>query len=154
MFQKPANGWVSVIINNKPLGTASYLDDVPMMTLDAFMSYFYNRINHTSDNNFAITFDAEGYNFGILLLCDTLYYFHTDTADGLPAMEILEDGLPCEFMPKLAQYVIHDLTRDNLAWSKWNPEIETNQDANAYKTEMTQKIAQLNDLLKQYKKGF
>ena len=65
MLGRPDAGWTDITIG-KYIGTASYLDDVPIETMDAFLKYFQGA-------PFQVTYDAEGYNFGLITFDDSVY---------------------------------------------------------------------------------
>ena len=63
MLSKPGHGWTIVQIGLNSIGTASYIEDVPMDLLDTFIAYFNQKTKYLP---FSFVFYAEGYHFGII----------------------------------------------------------------------------------------
>ena len=63
MLSKPCHGWTIVQIGPNSIGTASYIEDVPLDLLDAFIAYFNQKTKYLP---FSFVFDAEGSHFGII----------------------------------------------------------------------------------------
>lgn len=76
MLSLPIAGWVTVTINHTVIGNASYLDDVPSIVLDAFISCLNDMATTDLPTHLSITFDAEGYQFGCVVWNRTLYLIH------------------------------------------------------------------------------
>lgn len=123
-------GWADVNINNRFASSASYLDNVPTMTLNALAEYLDRAI---SDYNagapiqaFAepmdLVFDAEGYSFGICVFDQDLYIFHTDTDTYVPALLTFDDencktiNFVVSNIAKLLQETISDVESDFDNW--------------------------------------
>ena len=71
MLEKPWCGWTNVSIGEIKMGSASYIEDVPMNCIEAFINYF--SLKSKLGLAFHLTFDAEGYSFGIMQFNDDLY---------------------------------------------------------------------------------
>lgn len=46
MLEKPSFGWTKVSVSGIQIGVASYIEDVPLICLDTFISYFSNQIGN------------------------------------------------------------------------------------------------------------
>ena len=127
-------GWADVNINNRYVSSASYLDNVPTMTLNALAEYLDRAIADynagTPIQAYAepmdLVFDAEGYDFGICVFNQELYIFHTDTDTYVPALLTFNDK-NCESInfvvsniAKLLQETISDVEGDFENWVDFN----------------------------------
>lgn len=127
-------GWATVNINDRFTGSASYLDNVPVMTLNTLAEYLDRAI---ADYNagapiqaFAepmdLVFDAEGYGFGICVFDQELYIFHTDTDMCVPALLTFADenfesiNFVVSNIAKLLQETISDVEGDFENWVDFN----------------------------------
>jgi hypothetical protein len=103
VLTKPSAGWTNVVVGEFS-DSASYLDDVPEMTLHG-MLYFFR-----TGNPFCVEYDAEGHEF-------TVVSNHYETI-------VVEDEKTHRYFvsaDKLAHELIQDI-EDNLdLWAKWNP---------------------------------
>lgn len=122
MLGEPKFGWTHITCGTVNVGPASYIEDVPMDCLNAFIRYF------TDDASaFNLCFDAEGYNIGIIEFGQSLYKVSTDVAEGLNVKEI--DGSAVgldwyassdEILMVLAKELIHDIRAYMDTWvSHW-----------------------------------
>lgn len=162
MLGKPQSGWTKITVGYKYLGTASYLDDVPMLCLETFLAYFTpSNIKredgkvHIMNLPFSIVFDAEGYYFGITEWNDTLYYIHDHTKNGDPVMDelVFEDSTNRVYdnLKLLAKECIKDIEENLEDWVRWIPEIEEYEDLEQIKFRRTlikTKISVLEEFLK------
>ena len=81
MLGKPFAGWTEISVGTKIIGSASYLTDVPLDLLDAFIKYFSQSY---ATLGFNVEFDAEGYSFGLIEFAEDLYAVDTDTDSDIP----------------------------------------------------------------------
>lgn len=103
---KPRAGWAPIIIAREYFASASYLDDVPNMCLDACIQYL------SPDNTlpFGITFDGEGFSFGIIEIAQSVYSFTNATMTGaIEFTDLTVNCLPKEFVKKLATQLCEDI---------------------------------------------
>lgn len=125
-------GWADININNRYVSSASYLDNVPTMTLNALAEYLDRAIADynagTPIQAYAepmdLVFDAEGYDFGICVFNQELYIFHTDTDTYVPALLTFDDKNCINFVvsniAKLLQETISDVEGDFENWVDFN----------------------------------
>lgn len=126
------DGWADININNRYVSSASYLDNVPTMTLNALAEYLDRAIADynagTPIQAYAepmdLVFDAEGYDFGICVFNQELYIFHTDTDTYVPALLTFDDKNCINFVvsniAKLLQETISDVEGDFENWVDFN----------------------------------
>ncbi len=135
MLEKPAHGWTIVRIGENEIGAASYLDDVPLMCLDAFITYLgpaNSRGQHWHFLPFGLTFDAEGYHFGLAEFDDTLYVVHNASESGslvteeVNAEELMLDrsAYAADVVRALAKECAEDISRYMEDWVMWEPAMD------------------------------
>lgn len=153
MLSKPKHGWTTIEVFGVQLGTASYLYDVPMLTLDAFIQYFSN-IQEQEKASLSITYDAEGYSFGLVTWNDTIYAID-DCGDTEPFVRLSEvktkDGQYVsvkEGLQVLGAELIDDIQSNIDDWAWWNPDTETQKEANNQKILLIEKCSILVKLIK------
>ena len=150
MLNTPRYGWTTVTVLQTTLGSASYLDDVPNMVLDAFIQYFQALAdNHYT--SFSLTFDGEGNHFGLFTFNNTLYQIDdtgTEADSYLNIQEVTQevDDIIEYFdektiLRKLALEVYHDIQNNLMIWAKWNPDDESTE------SELQEKLETLDRLL-------
>ena len=157
MIGKPRYGWCDIKIGDRVLGSASYLTDVPFQVLDAMIQYL------SCDNQlpFGLTFDAEGYEFGITQIGETLYLFDTQTNDLIPRLWELDPSLlnkelgynPENIVKCLAKEAIEDI-EDNfdsfLYWLDSKEEMAKSEEV-CRKMELKNKIQKVKNILRKDK---
>ena len=127
MLNLPAScGWMTVSFGSVKIGSASYVQDVPVDCLDAFIQYFEN-----SDSVFHLELDAEGYMIGVIEFDQSLYRVSTDTDCGLNAEEItgskVGTGLyasNCEILTIMAKELIEDVRNELDSCIDWEEILE------------------------------
>ena len=135
MLTKPHAGWTEVIIGEFT-GSASYLDDVPVLTLSAMISHF------KTGNPFCVEYDAEGSEFIVV-------------SNRYETLVIEDEKISMFFISAevLARELIHDI-EDNLdLWSTWNPivcERIKPKEAKSAKIKITELVSQLKEELEKY----
>lgn len=127
MLSKPSAGWTTITIHNIDIGSASYLDDVPDIILEAFIQCLNDMATKPNlPTHLSLTFDAEGHEFGCIIWNRTLYIINNDS-DEAPYLNITEvevDNLD-RFIVSLAREAYTDI-HDNLDdWCKWNTDADT-----------------------------
>lgn len=152
MLSKPVHGWSTVKIGVFKK-TASYLTDVPMDLLDAFIQYF-NEKNHLP---FGVNFEGESEGmFGIIEIGDELY-LHTELfseeTDVMRELKLIkpEDygfgyfARPKELLRKMAEEVIADIKENLEAWVNWDldPECDPDEAFSKRRNLLNMKIALL-----------
>lgn len=143
ILSKPGCGWCSIKIDGFTLGSASYLTDVANDFLDALLQFF------SSDNilPFGITFDGEGYNFGIISISEDLYAYTTATATGMPDLHILhEDKLLRDAVKDIGRQVCNDIITNIKEWASWGVS-EEKEEAKRNKEILLKKIIKLKAML-------
>lgn len=104
MLSNPKAGWCELEIGNFK-GTPSYLTDVPVDLLTAFINYYKRGIG-------AAFFDEEGTEFNLLLSDYSIYIIHV-TYEGNPVLYCFSDIN----IDDLANELITDIKNDINAWS-------------------------------------
>lgn len=157
-------GWATVNINNRFTGSASYLDNVPVMTLNTLAEYLDRAI---ADYNagapiqaFAepmdLVFDAEGYGFGICVFDQELYIFHTDTDMCVPALLTFADenfesiNFVVSDIAKLLQETISDIENDFDNWVSFASMDE--DDESDLQIELVKSLENAKRVLAEYKR--
>ena len=153
MLSKPSHGWTDVTVSGINLGPASYVDDVPNLVLDTFISWFASA-ERGSYVSFCLEFDAEGYYFGIVEFGGDLYYI-SDRAlgHGVPIevkglesdrnVSILRDRLSA-----LGLEAVRDIRENIEDWKSWNPVCEGDDKlTESYKVEYLRKCDILESLI-------
>ena len=106
MISNPKSGWCDFQLGNFK-GTPSYLTDVPIDLLNAFVDY------HTKGYGVAV-FDEEGSLFTLIITSYNLGVFIIEEKDG----SILHDF--CGFqLEDLEEELIQDIEKDLIGWSKF-----------------------------------
>ena len=143
ILSKPGCGWCSIKVDGFTLGSASYLTDVANDFLDALLQFF------SSDNilPFGITFDGEGYNFGIISISEDLYAYTTATATGMPDLHMLyEDRLLQDAVKDISRQVCNDIITNIEEWASWKVS-EEKEEAERNKEILLKKIIKLKAVL-------
>lgn len=102
----PEAGWSELYIGDWS-DRVSYLDDVPMMLLKAFRDY-YDRNVHTTP---AVTFDAEGWEFTVVLNPGTVHIIEMKDEAELTTIEVN--------MAALATQLANDILENIDGWTNW-----------------------------------
>ena len=152
MLSKPSYGWADVIISGVNIGSASYVDDVPNLVLDAFTSWF-SAAERGEYVGFYVEFDAEGYHFAIVEFDGGLYYI-SDRALGhgapIEVKELEPDRKAVilrDRLSALGMEAIRDIRENIEDWKSWNPVCEDNETAENYKSEYLRKCGILEQLI-------
>ena len=149
MLSKPSAGWTTITIHNMDIGSASYLDDVPDIILDAFIQCLNDMATKPNlPTHLSLTFDAEGYEFGCIIWNETLYITNnaSNEAPYLNMTEVKVDDLD-KFLVSLAKEVYTDI-HDNLNdWCKWNTDVDTKADEDIYRKLYQAKLSKLYALI-------
>lgn len=157
-------GWADININNRYVSSASYLDNVPVMTLTALAEYLDRAI---ADYNAGapiqayaepmdLVFDAEGYSFGICVFDQELYIFHTDTDTCVPALLTFADenfesiDFVVSDIAKLLQEAISDIESDFDNWVSFASMDES--DEPDLRIELTKSFENAKRVLAEYKR--
>ncbi len=156
MLMKPRYGWTEVVIAGWKIGTASYVDDVPNLVLDAFTSWFA-AAESGSYVGFCLEFDAEGYHFGIIEFGGELYTIDDQyPIEGYPdpghALNVKElKGTPGILRSRLSELgleAVKDIRENIDDWKFWNPVCEGDEvTAERYKAEYLRKCSILEELI-------
>lgn len=140
MLSNPSAGWCDVKIGDFD-GVASYLEDVPLNCLDAFIQYF-DRSN--SINSVSIFFDEEGTEFYAVFDYYNTYIIIERNEE--PELKYIDNiGIK-----QLANELIKDLERDFDAWVNWTYLDDDDYDKNQRIYELRTKIDTLKELIKKY----
>lgn len=124
MLEKPLIGWTHVWVGDMFLGPASYIADVPVDCLDAFLNYF--SINNKLGISFNLTFDAESYSFGLVQFDDCLYAIYIKNVPiKLEQIDPTSLGLDkyCsseEVILTLAKELVSDIRKYLSDWIQWD----------------------------------
>lgn len=157
-------GWATVNINNRFTGSASYLDNVPVMTLITLTEYLDRAITeynagtpiYTFAEPMDLEFDAEGYRFGICVFDQELYVFHTDTNMCVPALLTFADdnfesiNFVVSDIAKLLQEAISDIESDFDNWVSFASMDES--DEPDLRIELTKSFENAKRVLAEYKR--
>lgn len=133
MLSKPSCGWTRISLGDFE-DQASYLTDVPLDTLDSFISYFrdYKRVG--------IFCDAEGCDYIIVPdFCETYIIHNADESKLFVVDRNIYD---------IAREVIEDIERDIDGWAWWDVyDEEDTEEPLKRKNAIEEKLAQLKLLL-------
>ena len=130
MISNPKHGWCDFRLGGFT-GTASYLTDVPIDLLDAFIGYYTKGYG-------VVVFDEEGSYFTLVLTRYNQGIFVIEERDvvALSSFSIMNHD-------DLAKELISDLENDLMRWS-----VEfTFDDIEKHRHEISQKIAKLKQLI-------
>ena len=117
MLSKPKHGWTEVTIFNRQLGNASYITDVPVDMLEEFIEWFIGEEDHRS--RIHISFDAEGYEFGLFIWNGDLYSIvQTDQAICTNLCQS-KGQTTMEIMCALGRELIADIRNNMDDWVDW-----------------------------------
>lgn len=130
MISNPKVGWCSFELGDFK-GTPSYLTDVPMDLLNAFIDY-YSRGNGIAE------FDEEGSEFTLVLTRNGVYIIEAKDAYALHAYQDID-------VSDLAQSLIIDIVSNIDGWCN---DFMLFCDEKKYRRELNRKISKLTMLLK------
>ncbi|MFN2938467.1 hypothetical protein ACKX2D_05390 [Lachnospiraceae bacterium YH-ros2226] len=163
MLSLPIAGWVTVTINNTVLGAASYLDDVPSIVLDAFISCLTDMATTDLPTHLSITLDAEGYQFGCLVWNRTLYLVNNAKNEPpyLNMTEVPVDDLADyppdnlgKYLVTLAHEVYNDIHDHLDDWCHYNPDaFDSEERQEKYRHLYQGKLYQLRALITALENG-
>ena len=105
MLGKPDAGWTDIKIGTQYIGTASYLDDVPIDTLDAFLKYYQGA-------PFQVEYDAEGYHFGLFTFDGNVFIVDNKSDDDEIHTRIVKSETDYFGGYETAEKVIHVLAKE------------------------------------------
>lgn len=132
MISNPKHGWCDFKLGSFT-GTASYLTDVPIDLLDAFIDYYTKGYG-------VVVFDEEGSYFTFVLTRYNQGVFVIEERDvvALSSFSIMNPD-------DLAKELINDIENDLMRWS-----VEfTFDDIEKHRHEISQKIAKLKQLIEE-----
>jgi len=151
MLNKPRHGWTDIEYNGTYLGCASYLDNVPLLILTALYERLVNKTN-----KFEVSFDAEGYYFGLSEIFYGLYAWKE--GDNL---EIISDDLCIgedgdidnieTVLRNISKEVISDIEENFEDWSKFCVYVDKELDKESYNKELQENTRQLQEALDKLK---
>ena len=120
MLDKPEHGWSRITIGYWS-ERCSYLDDVPMDLLNAFI------LTLTYGTPSFVRFDAEGWEYLIVFSANSVEIFTEEATDVYYSSPIYR----YEYIPinlrKLASELLSDVRQDIKAWSLWNANISNTE---------------------------
>ena len=143
MLEKPSFGWTKVSVSGIQIGVASYIEDVPLICLDTFISYFSNQIG-----NFIIEFDGEGTEFGLVEFCASLCALET-VGDKIEIREIDASASAAALLLQLGNELVRDIEKNLDDWVKWN---DFESDPEHRKHMLTEKCKMLKEIIRQKEK--
>lgn len=157
----PVHGWSYVDLNGYVSG-ASYLDDVPVMVLETLRNYIKQFVDDKRAVSEVIpalnlSFDAEGYKFGLVTIDDELYIFHTDTYNGIP--KLIEPERREKYEPTVVTVIryleqaVKDIREDLDEWSGFSSYIdpEKSDETLVHKQTIERQITMAEQLLEKAK---
>lgn len=128
ILSKPHAGWTEVVIGDFS-DSASYLDDVPVLTLTAMLSHF------RTGNPFCVEYDAEGHEYIIVsTYFETIVIGYEDTQ----RFDISVD--------ELAKELVRDIEDNIDLWARWNPgvyEEDESEEVEKTKSRITDLVGEL-----------
>ena len=137
MITNPKAGWCSFKLRNF-YGSASYLTDVPVDLLDAFINYYERGYG-------AVVFDQEGSYFTLVM---TQYNW------GIYIIEEKHEAILHDFsndkdisVDSLAKELINDIERDLTGWSVEFVIDDDQEEITQHRNEIRQRIAKLKKLV-------
>lgn len=129
MISNPRFGWCNFELGDFK-GSPSYLTDVPVDLLDAFIDY------HTKGYGVAV-FDEEGSHFTLVMTAYNLGIFIIEEKD-YPKLHNL-----CDFrVEDLEEELIMDIERDLNGWSNFTTD-DDSEEIEQHRNEIRQRIAKL-----------
>lgn len=143
MLEKPSFGWTKVSVSGIQIGVASYIEDVPLICLDTFISYFSNQIG-----NFIIEFDGEGTEFGLVEFCASLCALET-VGDKIEIREIDASASAAALLFQLGNKLVRDIEKNLDDWVKWN---DFESDPEHRKHMLTEKCKMLKEIIREKEK--
>jgi len=143
MLEKPSFGWTKVSVSGIQIGVASYIEDVPLICLDTFISYFSNQIG-----NFIIEFDGEGTEFGLVEFCASLCALET-VGDKIEIREIDASASAAALLLQLGNELVRDIEKNLDDWVKWN---DFESDPEHRKHMLTEKCKMLKEIIREKEK--
>ena len=143
MLEKPLFGWTKVSVSGIQIGVASYIEDVPLICLDTFISYFSNQIG-----NFIIEFDGVGTEFGLVEFCASLCVLET-VGDKIEIREIDASASAAAMLLQLGNELVRDIEKNLDDWVKWD---DFESDPEHRKHMLTEKCKMLKEILREKEK--
>lgn len=131
MLINPKYGWCEFNIEDFT-GTPSYLTDVPIDTLQAFIDLF-------KKGSGCVYFDEEGTSFTLVLTPYSVFIISEQEEE--PKIIVVDKNVF-----ELAEELVHDIEQNIQGWTYFIT-IDENDDAN-HKEEILQLISELNSLYK------
>lgn len=157
MLTKPWCGWAHMTAFGTDVGPVSDIEDVPVTLLNAFISYFKERVTGNRRRPFpSLSFDTEGYTVGILEFDDRL--FAADTKSGTPPYlnlrEIKDnaDALtsPEEYLTVLGKELVSDIGESLDAWTRWGYEPMSDEEYKNRKILLLRKCSTLTEMVEAF----
>lgn len=142
MLDKPEYGWSRITIGYWS-EQCSYLDDVPMDLLNAFISTISNKTPSF------VRFDAEGWEYIIVFSANSVEIFTEEATDVYYSSSIYRHEYIPINLKKLALELLSDVRRDLEAWELWDINIS---DAELFERERAVRRANLNILCNKLEK--
>lgn len=149
-LSRPAYGWTDVKIGNIELGTASYIRDVPIDALEAFI------ISLNDGTTFNLSFDAEGYEFGIVEFDDELYFVETADPEHIRGrwinpmwLHLDRKSTKEDVLLTLAEELVKDIEGNIDAWAEFSCPCEFySKEIDAKKNQLRRKLEDLKNILR------
>lgn len=141
MLSKPDCGWTLVTIGDFR-ASASYLDDVPVMCLEAFINGIRDWLP------VCLKFDAEGWHFYLIAEEYHSFVFSNDV-NSMEEARILEYDVS---MFDLAKQLISDIETSIegwICWESYNPIKSDSEEYNTRKLKIESLLSRLKDALKE-----
>ena len=132
MISNPKHGWCDFELR-KFKGSPSYLTDVPVDLLDAFIGYYTNGMGMA-------WFDEEGTEFTLVINPYSLYIIEEKEKS------ILHDFSEM-IIEKLARELIDDIEKDLTGWSVEFVITDDQEEITQHRNEIRQRIAKLKKLM-------
>jgi len=139
MLGEPKYGWTNIKIGGKDgfHGGASYLDNVPVICLNAFIGSFEN------GTPASIEFDAEGWSFILTATSFGAYVIvHKDKDPSILYFENTD-------RIKLAKELVEDIEKYMDSWILWNPSSDEEDESLEQKQTIEKKLERLKILIKE-----
>lgn len=134
MLSKPKFGWTDITIGDWT-GKLSYIDDVPVVLLNAFYNVFSNQKPEV------VCFDAEGINYLIVLdLSDTIII----TEDENCQYSVCRQNVGVRV---LGMQMWNDIYRELTDWAYWAIDDNNAKDYDERKELLHNKLQQLEDII-------
>lgn len=137
MFAIPNAGWSFLTINKIPIGSISYVDDVPSIFIKECIRYLNDNDPNTRERLFNVEFDAEGHDIGIVQIGDWDFFsfdtrnINKDTDNkyhfnNLIQLNDIENFSPKDFVYEMLKEAISDFEKNLITWADdWYISVDT-----------------------------